>query len=171
MCKEPNTVTSNVVKGLMDFSEEDTQLELNSSDFHDELNSTVLVGERVKRSKLEQLFSKKSGKVRQRILSSSCQNRQAPQKLCPKEMWRWPQKQRQRNKKQEKKSNFSQKDEQPKKKPSKKRNQQVSGIAFDFEKKTRIPPLVEISSTSTEEGEENEAEVKQETEKDNNSGR
>ena len=63
MGKEPNTVKSNVIKGLMDFSERDAQLELNSSNLQDELDSTVLVRERTRGSKLKQAFSKKSGKV------------------------------------------------------------------------------------------------------------
>ena len=48
---------------------------------------------------------------------------------------------------------------QPKKKPIKKRSQQVPEIAFAFEEEIR-PPLVEISLTSTEEGEETEIGVK-----------
>ena len=46
MGREPNSVNSNVVKGLLDFSEQDPQLELNPSDFLDELDSTVLVRDR-----------------------------------------------------------------------------------------------------------------------------
>ena len=38
MAKQPNTVKSNVIKGLTDFSEQDTNLELNSSDFQDEMD-------------------------------------------------------------------------------------------------------------------------------------
>ena len=51
-----------------------------------------------------------------------------------------------------------------KRKPNKKKNlpRQAPEIAFDFEEETR-PPLVEISSTSTEEGRDKEAEIKQET--------
>ena len=63
MGKEPNTVKSNVIKGLMDFSEQDPNLELNSSDFQDEMDSTVLVRERARGAKLEQTFSKKPGKL------------------------------------------------------------------------------------------------------------
>ena len=55
MGKEPNTVKSNVIKGLMDFSEQDQNLELNASDFQDELDSTILVKERDRGSKLEQV--------------------------------------------------------------------------------------------------------------------
>ena len=68
MGKEPNTVKSNVVKGSMDISEQDPQLELNASDFQDELDSTVLVRERERErererargSKLEPSFCKKT---------------------------------------------------------------------------------------------------------------
>ena len=47
----------------MDFSEQDSNLEVNSSDVQDEMDSTVLVTERARCSKLEQTFSKKQGKV------------------------------------------------------------------------------------------------------------
>ena len=63
MGKEPYSVKSIVVKGLMDISEQDPQLELISSDFQDELDSTVLVREKVRGSKLEPFFSKQAGSL------------------------------------------------------------------------------------------------------------
>ena len=47
----------------MDISEQDPQLQLNSSEFQDELDTTVLVRDRARGSKLEPSFSNKSGRV------------------------------------------------------------------------------------------------------------
>ena len=63
MGKEPNTVKSNVVGKFRDFSAQDSQLEFQPSDFHDDTDSTILVRERTKGSKLEPTFARKTGKV------------------------------------------------------------------------------------------------------------
>ena len=63
MGKEPNTVKSNVVGKFRDFSAQDSQLEFQPSDFHDDTDSTILVRERTKGSKLEPNFARKTGKV------------------------------------------------------------------------------------------------------------
>ena len=63
MGKEPNTVKSNVAGKFRDFSAQDSQLEFQPSDFHDDTDSTILVRERTKGSKLEPTFARKTGKV------------------------------------------------------------------------------------------------------------
>ena len=63
MGKEPNTVKSNVVGKFRDFSAQDSELEFQPSDFHDDTDSTILVRERTKGSKLEPTFARKTGKV------------------------------------------------------------------------------------------------------------
>ena len=63
MGREPNTVKSNIIRKLMDVLERDPNLEFEPSDFQEDLDSTVLVRERAKGSKLESLFDKKAAKV------------------------------------------------------------------------------------------------------------
>ena len=63
MGKEPNTVKSNLVGKFMDTSERDPKLDFQPSDFQDETDSTILVRERSKGSKLESKFAKKTGTV------------------------------------------------------------------------------------------------------------
>ena len=62
MGRKPNTVKLNLVRGLLDISEQDPNLDFSTSDFQDELDSSILVGERARGSKLEGTFKKKSGK-------------------------------------------------------------------------------------------------------------
>ena len=61
--REPNTVKSNVIGKFKDVSERDPNLEFEPSDFQEGLDSTVLVRERARGSKLESLFDKKTTKV------------------------------------------------------------------------------------------------------------
>ena len=61
MGKEPNTVKSNLVEKFMDTSEQESNLEFQPSNFQDETDSTILVRERSKGSKLEPTFVKKTG--------------------------------------------------------------------------------------------------------------
>ena len=63
MGKEPNTVKSNLVGKFMDISERYPKLDFQPSDFRDESDSTILVRERSKGSKLESTFAKKTGTV------------------------------------------------------------------------------------------------------------
>ena len=60
--REPNTVKSNLVLKLLDISEQYTDLQFDNSDFQDELDSTVLVRERARRTKLQGAFDKKAGR-------------------------------------------------------------------------------------------------------------
>ena len=46
MGRKPNTVKSNLVRGLLDISEQDPNLDFSPSDFQDELDSSILVIER-----------------------------------------------------------------------------------------------------------------------------
>ena len=63
MGRKPNTVKSNLVRGLLVISEQDPNLDFSPSDFQDDLDSSILVRERARGSKLEGTFKKKSGKV------------------------------------------------------------------------------------------------------------
>ena len=60
--REPNTVKSNLVSKLLDISEQDPDLQFDNSDFQDELDSTVLVRERARITKLQGAFDKKTGR-------------------------------------------------------------------------------------------------------------
>ena len=152
MRKEPNTVKSNVVKGLMDFSEQDPQLELNSSFFQDELDPTVRVIEKARSSKLEQLFSKKSGKVIRETAHAITflpESSSAPKFLSKRDVAVATKEQKDKVAKSgrrgativETTTSSSKKDEQPKKKLTKKRSQQVPYTAFDIEEET-LPSIV-----------------------------
>ena len=63
MGKEPNTVKSNVMETFREFLAQDSHLEFQPSDFHDDTDSAILVRERTKGSKLEPTFARKTGKV------------------------------------------------------------------------------------------------------------
>ena len=55
MGREPNTVNYwNLVSKLQDFSEEDSGLQIDQSDFQDDLDSTVLVREGARVTKLQE---------------------------------------------------------------------------------------------------------------------
>ena len=60
--RQPNTVKSNLVTKLLAISEQDPNLEFEQSDFQDDLDSTVLVRERARGSKLQGCFDKKAGR-------------------------------------------------------------------------------------------------------------
>ena len=75
MGKEPNTVKTNLVSKLLDISEQDPNIEFEQSDFQEDLDSTVLVRERARGSKLQSTFEKKSGKT---IRDSSYSHNVAP---------------------------------------------------------------------------------------------
>ena len=60
--REPNTVKSNLVSKLLDISEQEPDLQFDNSNFQDELDSTVLVRERARETKLQGAFDKKTGR-------------------------------------------------------------------------------------------------------------
>ena len=62
MGKEPKTVKSNLVGKYLDFPAQDNNVQFQPVDFQDDCDSTVLVRERTKGSKLEPAFARKSGK-------------------------------------------------------------------------------------------------------------
>ena len=62
MGREPNTVKSNLVGKYLDFSAQDKDVQFQPVDFHD-CDSTVLVRERTKGSKLEPAFARKTGAI------------------------------------------------------------------------------------------------------------
>ena len=62
MGRQPNTVKSNLVSKLLVISEQDPNLEFEQSDFQDDLDSTVLVRERARGSKLQGTFDKRAGR-------------------------------------------------------------------------------------------------------------
>ena len=61
--REPNTVNSNAVSNFLDISEQDNSLEFSPTDFQDDLDSTVLVRESSRGSKLEGAFERKTGRI------------------------------------------------------------------------------------------------------------
>ena len=157
----------------MDISEQDPQLELNASDFQDELDSTVLVRERSRGSKLEQSFSKKTGKVIQETAHTITivpETSGAPKTLSKRDVavatteqkQKLPKSGRRRTTIVKSSTSSSETEELLKRKPLKKKSRQVpEQIAFDFEEESR-PPVIDISSTTTGAGEENSEGVKQE---------
>ena len=63
MGKEPNTVKANLVGKFRNILAQDSQVEFQPLDFHGDTDSTILVRERTKGSKLESTFARKTGKV------------------------------------------------------------------------------------------------------------
>ena len=63
--REPNTVKSNIVTELVnkDVSEQDSKVSFEKSDCEEEVDSTILVRERARGSKLESAFQKKRGRI------------------------------------------------------------------------------------------------------------
>ena len=65
--REPNTVKSNIVSELVENSkgvlEQDSKVTFATSDFEEEIDSTILVRERTRGSKLEPTFTKKRGRI------------------------------------------------------------------------------------------------------------
>ena len=61
--QEPNTVKSNIINKIKNVSENDPKVEFTQSDFEEEVDSTILVRERTKCSKLEGQYRRKTGKV------------------------------------------------------------------------------------------------------------
>ena len=61
--RQPNTVKSNVVERIKNVSETEPKVTFSPSDFEEEIDSTILVRERTKGSKLEGQYKRKAGKV------------------------------------------------------------------------------------------------------------
>ena len=65
--REPNTVKSNIVSELLanpkGVLEQESKVNFSTSDFEEEIDSTVLVRERTRGSKLEPTFTKKRGRI------------------------------------------------------------------------------------------------------------
>ena len=61
--REPNTVESNAVSKFLEISEQDNSLEFSPTDFQYYLDSTVLVRERSRGSKLEGACERKTGHI------------------------------------------------------------------------------------------------------------
>lgn len=61
--REPNSIIGNLSEKFKVVSEEDRNLVINPSDFEEDVDSTILVRERTRGSKLEPCFKKKSGKI------------------------------------------------------------------------------------------------------------
>ena len=61
--REPNTVKKNIINKIKNVSENDPKVEFTQSDFEEEVDSTILVRERTKGSKLEGQYKRKIGKV------------------------------------------------------------------------------------------------------------
>ena len=59
MGRKPNTVKSNLARGLLDISEQDPNLDFSPSDFQDDLDSSIVVRERARGSKLDGTFKRR----------------------------------------------------------------------------------------------------------------
>ena len=87
--REPNTVKSNIINKIKNVSENDPKVECTQSDFEEEVESTILVRERTKGSKLEGQYKRKTGKVIKKALTPShFYQKIVRKKLCTqKETW------------------------------------------------------------------------------------
>ena len=76
------------MKRFLDFLEQYSNVNFQPCDFQDETDSTVVVRERTKGSKLESAFAKKSGKIVAETTHTSlcCQKRQKEETFSQKEM-------------------------------------------------------------------------------------
>ena len=166
MGRKPNTVKSNLARGLLDISEQDPNLDFSPSDFRDDLDSSILVRERARGSKLEGTFKKKSGKV---VSESAHTLTMIPEKTNTPKLYSKrdvaaateEQKNQLDNKKNKRKAKLaettSSSDSEPqptvRRKTPKKKKDSAPEIGFDFEKDDR-PSIIEISSNTTRDEEE-----------------
>ena len=157
---EPNTVKSNVVGKFRDFSAQDSQLEFQPSDFHDDTDSTILVREQTKGSKLEPTFARKTGKVIEETTHTIAilpEKAKQPKIFSKRDIASTSTEQKKVLKKMAKRATInetssSSEPEQPahkKEKTQKQGTTQPPEIAIEFDEE--MPPsIIDISSTTTE---------------------
>ena len=166
MGRKPNTVKSNLVRGFMDISEQDPNLDFSPSDFQDDLDSSILVRERARGSKLQGTFKKKSGKVvseSAHTLTMIPEKTNTPKVYSKRDVAAATEEQKKKldNKKNKSKAKMaettSSSDSEPqpavRRKAPKKRKDSAPEIAFDFETDDR-PSIIEIISNTTDDKEE-----------------
>ena len=141
-------------------------MDFSPSDFQDELDSSILVRERARGSKLDGTFKKKSGKVvseSAHTLTMIPEKANTPKVYSKRDVAAATEEQKEKldNKKNKRRAilveTTSSSDSEPqpavRRKAPKKRKGNAPKIAFDFEKDDR-PPIIEISSNTTDDKEE-----------------
>ena len=155
--REPNTVKSNAVSKFLDISEQDNSLELSPTDFQDDLESTVLVRERSRGSKLEGAFERKTGSVLEETEHTIAFLPEASKKekmYSKRDIAKLSKEQRKIIGTQKRNCavlDTSSNDEEPTKEANtkKKTNQKIQEIAFDLENEQR-PEIIDIATSSTD---------------------
>ena len=179
--REANTVKSNSVSKLLDISEQDPDLQFDKSDFQDELDSTVLVRERARGTKLQGVFDKKTGrKIRESAHTitllpkpSKRPKTYAKRDLAPatSEQKEKFQKTNEPEKKKKKRainestseSDITENRTEKKKKQKKTKPRLTAEFEIDNEEEVR-PPVIDLTaSTSTEESNKNKGEEQKRT--------
>ena len=141
-------------------------MDFSPSDFQDELDSSILVRERARGSKLDGTFKKKSGKVvseSAHTLTMIPEKANTPKVYSKRDVAAATEEQKENldNKKNKRRAilveTTSSSDSEPqpavRRKAPKKRKGNAPKIAFDFEKDDR-PPIIKISSNTTDDKEE-----------------
>ena len=173
--REPNTVKSNAVSKFLDISEQDNSLEFSPTDFQDDIDSTVLVRERSRGSKLEGAFERKTGRVLKETELTISILPEASKKVkmySKRDIAKLSKDQRKIVGTQKRNCAVldpsSNDEEPPKEKNMKKKiNQKIQEIAFDLENEER-PEIIDIATSSTDGGDESTRgfEIKTETDKE-----
>ena len=160
MGKEPNTVKTNVVGKFRNISAQDPQAQFQTSDFQEDTDSTILVRERTKGSKLEPTFAKKTGKVigeTKHTIAILPRKAKQPKFLSKRDIASTSTEQTTLLKKVGRRAQIndtpsSSKSEQPspkKGKTTKGRKVKTPEVAIEFEEE-RPPSIIDISSNTTE---------------------
>ena len=159
---------------FLDISEQGNSLELSPTDFQDDLDSTVLVRERSRGSKLEGAFERKIGRVLKEtehtisILPEASKNVKMYSKRDIAKLSKEQRKIIGTQKRNRAVLDTSSNDEEPTKEENtkKKTNQKIQEIAFDIENEQR-PEKIDIATSSTDGGDESTKgfEMKTETDK------
>ena len=148
------------MKWVWDISEQHPNLEIQQSDFNNELDSAVVVRERARRSTREQTFSKKAGRVINEtahtiaMLPDSSSTPKIPSKrgvaIATNEQEENIEKKVRARAVVSETTSWSENEEPTKtgRLTKKKGNQQSPEIAFDFEEEAR-PSIIGIGSTGT----------------------
>ena len=152
---------SNAVSKFLDISEQNNSLEFSPTDFQDDLNSTVLVRERSRGSKLEGAFERKTGRILKEsehtmtILPEASKKEKISSKRDIAKLSKEQKKIIDTLKRKRVVLDTSSNDEEPIKEPNtrKKANQKPQEIGFDLVEEQR-PEIIDIATSSTDGGDE-----------------
>ena len=159
--REANTVKSNAVSKFLDILEQNNSLEFSPTDIQDDLDSTVLVTERSRGSKLEVAFERKTGGILKEsehtitILPEASNKEKMYSKQDIAKLSKEQKKIIGTQKRKRVVLDTSSNDEEPTKEANtrKKTNQKPQEIAFDLENEQR-PEIIDIATSSTNRGDE-----------------